>query len=459
MILDLLLSLLGIILTIFIVVGIHEGAHFLVAKSVGVKVLRFSIGFGKALFTWKDKQGTEYVIAPIPLGGYVKLLDETEGPVAEEEKPFAFNRQPLYKRFAVVAAGPFSNLFLAIILYWIIFMIGFETPLPIIGNIEPRSIAAFGGLKPQQEIVSVDQKTTVSWPAVMMRLVTHIGDEDLTTIGVKSFSINNNNSLGKIEFHSLNLENWQMNALKPDPLSSLGIMPYMPEIPLIIGKIKPDSPGLHILQLGDKLLAINGKKIQSWYDLIHFISDKPGQAIHLTVQRNNKTLVLPIQLSYQRNLLFKKQGFLGIGPDFQFPDKLIRKIQYGPLEAFSHGVMETYNLSYLNLLLFWKLIVHKLSLLSLGGPITIFESAGSAFQSGLVSFLGFLAFLNVALGIINFFPIPGLDGGHLLFQLIEFILNRPISLRAQILCYRLGFIFLFFLLVQALSNDLMRLWG
>lgn len=456
MIMHFLLSLLGILLTILIVVGIHEGAHFLAARSFGIKVLRCSIGFGRALFRWHDKKGTEYVIAAIPLGGYVKLLDETETPVAAAEKHLAFNRQSLYKRFTVVVAGPIANLVLAVILYWIILMIGFKTAIPLIGAIEAHSIADSAGLKPQQEIIRVDQHLTQSWSSVTLRLITHMGDNDTALITVKPIA---KNSSAPAESYLLNLDGWQLNALRPDPLSSLGITPYFPQIPLVIGEISQNSPAANApLQVGDKLVALNKQTIKSWDTLMSFIIHHPDETISLTIKRHQQTLNLKLTLGHQRNLFLQKQGFLGIRPQFDFPQELLHTIQYGPLAAGYFAVKETRDLSYLNILLFWKLLTHKLSVLSLSGPITIFENAGSAFQSGGLAFLSFLAFLNVALGIVNLLPVPGLDGGHLLFQLIELILKRPLALSVQILCYRLGFILLFFLLIQALANDLLRLW-
>lgn len=455
MIVDFLLSILGVLLTIFIVVGVHEGAHFLVARLLGIKVLRCSIGFGKALCTWRDKKGTEYVLAPFPLGGYVKLLDENEGPVSEAEKPFAFNRQPLYKRVAVVAAGPLSNLIVAVLLYWVIFLVGFKTPLPLIGTVDPHSIASEAGLKAQQEIVSVDGHLIHSWSGVIMRLIVHAGDQDTVTIQAKNF---NPARATELRSYTLNLAHWHMNELTPDPLSSLGINPYMPEIPLVIGKMQDQAPVTRSpLKIGDKILALNGKAVKTWDQLIHFIDKNPGKKILIKVRRKQQQLVLPVELGYQRDFLLRKHGFLGVSPDFELPDNLLHSIQYGPLSAISAAFQETVQLSYLNLLLFGKLITHKLSLYSLGGPITIFQSAGSAFLYGILAFMGFLAFLNVALGVINFFPIPGLDGGHLFFFLVEAVLQRPLSLRVQVLCYRVGFIFLILILVQALTNDLLRI--
>lgn len=453
MLVDLLLSLLGMILTIFIIVGIHEGAHFLVARLLGVKVLQCSIGFGKPLWGWHDKKGTHYVIAPIPLGGYVKMLDENEGDVPEKDRHLAFNRQPLYKRAAIVAAGPLSNLVLAFILYWVIFVSGFQTPVPIIGTVEPNSIASDAGLKPKQEIIEVDGHKTLSWASISMRLVVHTGDHD--TIALKTLS-----TPQKMEDHTLNLDSWEMSDLKPDPLSSLGIVPFIPEAPLIVGKISPDSPAVKAnIQIGDELVALNEQPIKNWTELVYFINKNPNQEIVLTVNRNHQKINLPVTIGHQRNLFFKLHGFLGIGPDFTFPENLLRKIQYGPTEAISKAFNEVSELTYFNLVLLGKLATAKLSVLSLGGPITIFEIAGNSFAYGIVPFLSFLAFLSVALGVINFIPIPGLDGGHLLFQLIEFIIRKPISIRTQMLFYRLGFIFLLIVFVQAITNDLLRLWN
>ncbi len=456
MIFNLLLSIVGILLTILIVVGVHEGAHFLTARLLGIKVLRCSIGFGKALYTWRDKKGTEYVLAPIPLGGYVKLLDESEAPVDEAEKHLAFNRQPLYKRAAVVIAGPLANILAAVLLYWLIFLIGFKTALPLIGEVLPHSISSAAKLKPMQVIVSVDGYPTQSWSQVTMRLITHLGNQDKLRIQTKPFMAESKN----LQTFILNLRDWQMNELKPDPLSSLGLIPYEPAIPLILGQIKANSPAAHSpLKPGDKILAIEGKPLKTWEEVILFIAKNPDKKLVFLIDREHHQLLFPVQVGHQWNLRFHKQGFLGIGPNFELPDYLLQKIQYNFLSAFSHAVQEVVNLSYLNLLLFGKLITHKLSLYSLGGPLTIFQTAGSAFLYGLLSFLGFLAFLNVALGIINIFPIPGLDGGHLLFQCIEAIIRRPLSLPVQVFFYRLGFIFILFFLAQALTNDLLRLWN
>ena len=367
MLLNVVLSLLGMVITILLVLGIHESAHFMVARLFGIKVLRFSIGFGKALYSWHDRQGTEYVLAAIPLGGYVQMLDENEATVPEAEKHLAFNQRPLYQRVLVVLAGPFSNLILAGFLYWLIFAVGFTTLVPILEKVDNHSIASRAGLRAGEEIVSIDQHETLSWPGISMRLITHYGDEDSVPIGIK------NKESKQIENRSLDLKGWKMDSLRPDPLTSLGLIPLMP-------KAKP-------------------------------------------------------------------------------PPELIRKIKYPFFAAGAKAFQEVRDLTYINTVLFGKILELKMSLGSLGGPITIFQTAGFAFENGALPFLSFLAFFNVAIGVINFFPIPGLDGGHLLFQAIECILRRPLSMRVQVIFYRFGFIFLIFIMAQALANDLMRMFS
>lgn len=450
--LHVLVSIIAILITIFFVIGTHESAHFLVARALGVKVLRFSIGFGKSLLTWHDKSGTEYVIALIPLGGYVKMLDENEGTVPENELPLAYNRQPFYKKFLIVLAGPLTNIFCAFVLYWIIFMIGFTTIKPLIGNIEPNSIAAKAGLEQNTEIVKIDNYAVNSWSGFILRLLSHAGNSDYSTVDV----LTTNQSTQQ---HVLDLTTWKLDGLKPDPLTTIGITPYMPDIPLKIGKIAEDSPAkLAGFKLNDKIISINKVPAKNWNDIVNFIVSHPDQTVTFTVERNKKIISIPVTTSHQRNLLMQKSGFLGIGPDFTLPKEMTRKIQYAPLPALGAAWHELYDFTYFNILLIGKLIVGKLSLQSLGGPIMIFDTAGEALNIGLVSFLGFLAFLSISIGVINFLPLPGLDGGHLLIQFIEFVIRRPVPENILMVLYRVSFMLIFFVLGIALVNDVLRLF-
>lgn len=447
-----LISILGIIITIFFVVGIHEFSHFLVARLVGVKVLRFSIGFGKALYTWHDKKGTEYVIAAIPLGGYVKMLDENEEEVKnKEDLPLAYNRQPVYKRIAIVLAGPISNLIFAFFIYWLLFVIGFTSIIPLIGKITPNSIAAAAHMQPNEEIISVNNNTTTQWDSIIVNLLMHAGNKDKIEIATKNIDTQ------QTHHYTLDVTNWHMNDLKPDPLDSLGITPYIPTIPAIVGKVYPNSAASSKLQVDDKIVSINKQPVKDWYDLVSYTDNHPDQLLNFQIERKGKELNISIRPHIQHDLFYKKHGIIGISPQFEWPKKLLRNYKANPILALSRAWENTKNFFNMNFLVLGKLLTGKLSFSSLGGPITIFQGAGTALNSGLLPFLSFLAFLSIAVGFINLLPIPGLDGGHLLFQFIELIARRPVPMAWQILFFRLGFILLLLLLSQALVNDIQRL--
>lgn len=444
------ISILAIILTIFLIIGIHEFGHFIVARLLGIKVLRFSLGFGKALFKWHDKKGTEFVLAAIPLGGYVKMLDESEEKVPANELHLAFNRQPLYKKLAVVIAGPLTNFIFAFILYWLLFVIGYTTFTPLIGKITPQSIAALAGLKPKDEILSINHKTTNDWNAVIFRLMSYLGEKAQVKITTQSLS-----SPLKQE-HTLDLTQWKMNDLKPDPLGSLGIEPYQPELPLMIGVLQPNSPASQSgMQINDMILSINQQHIHDWEQLITFVSTHPTETLIFTIKRQTKIVTIPVTIG--KKGLFHKHGFLGIAPQFKIPSELLRKIQYSPLSALVPATQQVTDFISLNFTLLGKMLTGKISLQGLGGPMTIFESAGTALNNGILPFISFLAFFSIAIGVINIIPIPGLDGGHVLIYVIEFIRQRPLSVRLQALLFRLGIIFLLVLVTQAVVNDMMRL--
>lgn len=451
--LQFIISILAIFLTIFFVIGTHELAHFAMARWLNIKILRFSIGFGKRLWHHYDKHGTEYVLALIPLGGYVKMLDENEGEVPKEELHLAFNRQPFYKKFLVVLAGPLINILCALLLYWLIFVIGFVTIKPIIGNVTANSIAAQSGLKANQEIIRVDDRPTQTWSTILLRFIAHAGNQDQIKVEVKNLTDD------KTATYFLNVAQWQMNDLTPDPLSSLGIKPYEPEVPLIIGTISPGSPAATAnLQRGDKIIAINKNPIKTWIEFINMISPHPDQTLTFTLERQGKTLTLPVTIGHQRNLFLQKSGYLGIAPNFELPQTLQRKIQYNPLIAIPKAWEEIRDFTYFNLLIFGKIFTGKLSLHSLGGPITIFETAGAALNYGIIPFLAFLAFLSISIGIINLLPIPGLDGGHLVLQVVELISGKPVPEKVLLLLLRLGLIFILVILIQAIANDLLRMF-
>jgi regulator of sigma E protease len=448
--LEFIISIIGILLTIFFVVGVHEFGHFIVARLSGVKVLRFSIGFGKSLYQRKGKNGTEYVLGAIPLGGYVKMLDEQESPVPENELPFAYNRQPLYKRFAIVAAGVVFNILFSFVIYWALFIVGFTTTAPLVGNVLPNSIAQTAGIKPLEEIVSINNSPTSTWMKAVVAILKEAGEKGAMTIAVKE------SRSTTFRTTTLNLAAWQLDDLKPEPLKSLGIIPYEPDISTEIGTIKPNSSAYSKLQKGDKILAVDKTPVKNWLELATLIEEHPGQTLSFTVKRQSKIIHVPITINYKRNILLQKTGFLGITPEFTWPPELLREQKFGPIAALGQAWHETRDLINLNLLVLKKLFTGKISIKSLGGPITIFQSAGTALNHGMISFFSFLAFLSIAIATINILPIPGLDGGHVLFQLIELITRRPVSIRLQLLFYRMGLILLMLLITQSFVNDIYR---
>lgn len=446
-------SFVGILLTILFIVGTHEAGHFFAARLVGVKVLTFSIGFGKTLLRRVDKRGTEYVFALIPLGGYVRMVDESEGHVDKKDLRHAYNRQPLYKKFIIVLAGPLMNFICAILLYWVIFTVGFTTAKPIIGSIKPDTIAARAGMKPNQQIVSIDQKEINTWANALFQILSHVGSNDQMQVT----AMNPDNR--QTSSYQLDLANWKMDKLNPDPLQSLGITMYEPPMKLEIGFIKPDSAAAKAgLQIGDRLIAINHKPIDGWLEIVNIVHDHPDQPMLFTIKRNNKTQDIHVTIGSQRNIFLEKSGTLGIAPDIKIPPQMLQHVQYSPLAAIPRAVKETYDFASFNLLLFGKMVTGKLSLESLGGPITIFDSAGDSLNYGFIPFLGFLAFLSASIGVINLFPIPGLDGGHLFLQIIEAVIQRSIPENMIIVLYRMGFLFIIFIMIQAMVNDVLRLF-
>ncbi|OGT61836.1 MAG: RIP metalloprotease RseP [Gammaproteobacteria bacterium RIFCSPHIGHO2_12_FULL_45_12] len=452
--LALIISIFGILVTILFVIGTHEYAHFMVARLLGVKVLRFSIGFGKALFRWQGKSGTEYVLALIPLGGYVKMLDASEGTVAPDDLPRAYNHQPFYKKCLIVLAGPLMNFLCAFLLYWIIFMVGFTTIKPVIGEITPSSIAAASNLTAQQEIIRIDHQPTRTWMSIMFRLLSHAGEQGSVAITVQSLQMP-----FRTTTHHLNLTGWRMDELKPDPLTSLGIIPYRPPTPLILGVITANSPAMKAgFKIGDQLLTINQQPLSDWETVMTLIKSHPEKTLPFQVLRQGKRVSLEVLIGYHRNLWGQKQGYLGLGPKLVWPANMRQAVQYSPVPALAQAGREILNFTYFNVMLIGKLVTGKLSLKTLGGPITIFESAGAALNSGFLSFTAFLAFLSLSIGLINLLPIPGLDGGHLFIQLIEFIIRRPLPEKVLTLSFQFGFGLLIFVLVQALINDLLRLY-
>lgn len=458
-----LIFIIAFLITMMVVVGIHEASHFAAAKLVGVKVLRFSIGFGKALFTFRDKSGTEYVFALIPLGGYVKMLGESTDDVHESEKHSTYAAQPYHKKAFIIAAGPLSNFVCAFLLYVIVYSVGFTTIKPIVGQVTPDSIAARGGLSPYQEITEVDNIKTASWMKVAFQLILHAGDKDDVLIQTKkTCGLAETRSIKCVENvanHQLDLSTWNLDGLKPDPFQSLGVEPYLPFIPLIIGQVTKQSPAEKAgFKVGDKLSRLNHIPMTSWDELAKKVTNSSLSPLLFEIIRNGKPITILVQLENDQGW-FKKKQRLGIAPQaIKIPEAMLQKVHYSFLDSLQQAYWQCKELTYFNLIVFKKMFTGKLSFDSLGGPIAIFDTAGEALNQGAIVFLVFLAFMNLSIGLINLFPLPGLDGGHLLLQTIEFVIRRPIPVKLTEWLLRFSFVLLLLFFMRALFNDIMRLF-
>jgi len=404
----------GTLVALGVLVTFHEFGHFWVARRCGVKVLRFSVGFGTPLFRWHDRQGTEFVVAAIPLGGYVKMLDEREGDVPVDQLDQSFNRKTVGQRIAIVAAGPIANFMLAIAFFWVLAMMGSQQVRPVIGAVESGSLAAKAGLVAGQEIVSIDGKQTVGWSNVNLQLVRRLGESGSIQVAVRGPDSDVETS------HQLVLHDWLKGADEPDPIKSLGIRPWRPELPAVLAELDPKGPAQAAgLKTGDTLLSMNGQPIKDWQQVVDWVRLRPAARVELSVERDGVALQVPVVLA-ARGEGDSATGYLGAGvKGVDWPPAMIREVSYGPFAAIGEGVKRTWTMSVLTLDSLKKMLFGELSVKNLSGPITIAKVAGASAQSGVADFLNFLAYLSISLGVLNLLPIPVLDGGHLLFYLIE----------------------------------------
>ena len=449
---ELIQTIVSFLVALLVLVSIHEFGHFYIARRCGVKVHRFSIGFGKVLWSWRDKQGTEYALAALPLGGYVKMLDEREGEVAPEERHLAFNSKTVWQRIAIVAAGPLANFLLAILLFWGLLLQGQQDLIPIIDSVEPGSIAAHAGLEAGQEIVAVDGELTPTWQALNKALLNRLGES-----GSISFKVAYPDSHFNYESEAQLVE-WLREATDPNPVAGLGITLFFPKIPPIIGEVVANSPAEKAgLKTGDKILHVDDLAINDWQAWVEYVRKYPGKALQVSVERETQslqvTLIPELVAEHGQHL-----GRVGVGVKaYTFPEDMIRSYDYSIAGAFVAGVNKTWETSGFVLLSVKKLILGEISTKNLSGPITIAKVAGSSAEGGLRSFIGFVALLSVFLAVFNLLPIPVLDGGHLFYYLIEVIKRKPVSDRVQMLGYQVGLFLVISLSVLALYNDIMRL--
>lgn len=442
----------GTLVALGVLVTFHEFGHFWVARRCGVKVLRFSVGFGTPLLRWHDRKGTEFVIAAIPLGGYVKMLDEREGEVPAHQLDQSFNRKTVGQRIAIVAAGPIANFMLAMVFFWVLAMMGSQQVRPVIGAVESGSLAAQAGLVAGQEIVAIDGEATTGWSGVNLQLVRRLGETGSIQVLVREPGSSSEAS------HQLILKDWLKGADEPDPITSLGIRPWRPELPAVLAEFDSKGPAQAAgLKSGDKLLAMNDQPIGDWQQVVDWVRVRPGARVVLRVEREGAVVDIPVTLAV-RGEGKAATGYLGAGvKGVDWPPAMVREVSFGPIAAIGEGARRTWTMSVLTLDSLKKMLFGELSVKNLSGPITIAKVAGASAQSGVADFLNFLAYLSISLGVLNLLPIPVLDGGHLLFYLIEWVRGRPLSDRVQGWGMQIGISLVVGVMLLALVNDLGRL--
>lgn len=455
MALDSLNSLVFFLIAVAVLVSFHEFGHFIVARWAGVKVLRFSVGFGRTI--WRRQKGsdaTEYVVGLIPLGGYVKMLDEREGPVAPEELEQAFNRKSLTRRVLIVAAGPAANLILAVILYWIIGILGSQDLDPVVGRVAPASLAEQSGFEEGDRILAIDGRPVFGWSEHRLYLMNEIGRADPIEFNVER-------SDGAQTSLAVSVSQLSNAAFSPSVLSGLiGITPRLPVYPPTIGGVVADGPAARAgMVQRDRIRGIDGQRIEDWQALVEKIASHPGQSLLFQIEREGALLdltVIPDSVENDGETV----GRIGVfAPEPPALDPFLVDTRYGPVQGLFKGAETTWIMSAVTLKLFAQMLSGRSSTEHLSGPIAIARFAGQSASLGLSQFLAFLAVLSVSLGLINLLPIPVLDGGHLVYFLIEGITRRPVPERVMIWGQQLGISIIVVLMGLAFYNDLSGLFG
>jgi regulator of sigma E protease len=444
-------TVLALLLTLGILVTLHEFGHFWVARRCGVKVLRFSVGFGKPLFSWYDRQGTEFAVAAIPLGGYVKMLDEREGPVPEELKSQSFNAQPPSRRIAIASAGPIANFIFAIFAYWLLSVVGFTTVAPIVGDVEQGSVAQRVGLQSGMEIHSVDGHQVTSWRDINMRILERTGE-----FGSIAFGVSGSGNKGQV---SGTLDGWGLSDDTPNPLAEFGLTPWRPDVPPVLGEVSADGRAkVAGLAVGDRIESVNGEPVDNWFALVRAIQGSPEETLRLGIVRNDTPMEIAVTPAARETDGGEVTGFIGAGvKEITWPEEFLRETRYGPFAAVPRAMSETWADTRLTLVAIQKMVTGLLSPTNLSGPITIARIAEASVSSGFEDFIRFLAYLSVSLGVLNLLPVPVLDGGHIVYYTIEAIRRKPLSEQTQAFGLRIGMAMILTLMVFALYNDLMRL--
>ena len=443
------------IVALGVLIVVHEFGHYLVAGWCGVKVLRFSVGFGRPLAVVRlGPDQTEWVLSIIPFGGYVKMLDEREAPVDGGEAHRAFNRKSVWRRFAIVIAGPAFNFLFAILVYTGLYMYGLPEARPVVAEPAAGSIAKSAGFHGGDTVRRVDDHAISTWQEFRWRLLQ--GALQRQTLAVEVL-----NAKQQISMLSLNLSGLSADDVESDLLDRLGFRLHRPQLPPVLGKVVAGSVAERAgLRAGDRIEASDGKPVASWDALVQVIRDKPGQPIKLSVVRGTERIVADVvpeaMASGEQRI-----GRIGVAPEVPsaHADQIFVRISYGPVESFVRSLDKTYDISAFSLKMLGKMLVGEVSWKHLSGPVTIADFAGQSAQLGWVPYLTFLALISISLGVLNLLPIPLLDGGHLMYYCAEILKGSPVSERVMELGQRVGFALLLVIMAFAFYNDFNRLFS
>lgn len=452
---SLLFTIVSFILAIGILITVHEFGHFWVARRLGVKVLRFSVGFGTPI--WKRIgriDATEYVIAAIPLGGYVKMLDEREGEVAERELGRAFNRQSLRTRTAIVLAGPVANFLFAILAFWLIMVSGESGSRPWVGAVAEGSVAEAAGFQTEDELLAIADRKVTSWEAAVYALLRE-------SIEGRDLSVQVLDRDGYPQVRILAGEKLAALSDRGNVLEGLGLTPKRPSVPPLLGEIVPgESADLAGLKPADLVLSIDADPVESWSQLVTVIRNSPGKPVLLEVERDGQRLELQLLVGTVE-ADGKRVGRIGAGVDIPegLYDEYRSEFRLGPVEAIGASLYKTWDMSLFMLRMLGRMVVGKASVENLSGPISIAQTAGKTASYGVIYFLKFLALVSISLGVLNLLPVPMLDGGHLLYFLVEALKGGPLSEEFQIQGQRIGMAVLLAVMLLAFYIDITRLLG
>jgi len=448
-------TVVAFVIALGVLIVVHEYGHYLVARLCGVKVLRFSVGFGRPLATWRvGRDRTEWVVAAIPFGGYVKMLDEREAPVPAPEAHRAFNRQGVLRRVLIVAAGPVFNFLFAIAVYAGLYMTGLPEARPLLGKPPEASAAHAAGVRRGDLVRSVDGQPVATWQELRWRVL----QAALQREAVKLEVVDERDHLSQL---TLDLTGFPADDVESDVLERIGLRLYRPALEPVLGQVVAGSAAETAgLEPGDRIARIDGRPVESWDDLVREVRRRPGVSARLEVRRGSRTLELEVTpepvASGEASI-----GRIGAAPEIPraHAERLLVEVRYGPLESLRQGVAKTWDISVFSLRMLGKMLLGEVSWKNLSGPVTIADYAGQSAQLGWIPYLTFLALISISLGVLNLLPIPPLDGGHLMFYCVELIKGSPTSERVVEFGQRVGIALLLLLMAFAFYNDLTRLFA